>query len=201
MNTWEETLGTKLSTCSSSPGVPCTTHFKYFSSDSYRTIVSKLSLNVIPYLLLKIIRKVSWKTILWLITPLLTILPNAKSSLLGISASLFLSDTSLLTLTSRLHPHYKEGNPVNSLSYYAEKPNGNPSISARGKKEEQQEKAGLLPMPRLHQLPGSRQGMHLARLWQVVRWLGWSYHFCHMSKSQGPKRENEMAGPSALGGP
>lgn len=108
---------------------------------------------------------------------------------------------SLLTLTPLLHPHYKEENPVNSLSYYAEKPNGSTSVSVREKKEEQQEKAGLLPMPRSHQLPGSRQGMHLACLCQVVRWLGSSYRFCHMSKSQGPKRENEMAGLSALGGP
>lgn len=115
-------LRAKLSTCSSRPGVPCTTPFKPFSFDSYGTFSSELSLNAIPSLLLKIVRKVSWKIILWVITLSSTILPNVNSSLLGISASLFLSDASLLTLTPLLYPHYKEGKPVNSLRCYAENP-------------------------------------------------------------------------------
>lgn len=64
------------------------------------------------------------------------------------------------------------------------------SVSERERKKKvQQEKAGLLLVPKSPQSSSSKQGMS-ALLWVVGRWLGWSYYFCHMCENQEHKREN-----------
>lgn len=132
-----------LLTYCSSPGIPQTTYLKSSSFDSYGTIFSMLLSNVVQCYALSFISNYYKKN------------PRENDSLCynalqglhtvtpvsGLSASPSLFDTELLALT--LLPTYsrkKTTLPVNSQLYSLKNINGNAPVSAREKKQEQQER-------------------------------------------------------------